>query len=168
MTQSDTTGFDVRSFTLRRLSARSSRAYAEIVARIEAAATFLNPNEEAPEPLGAEDELTRRLEELAQPNGFILLGRVDHGLLNRLGREGASIQYAIGNPLVAARILARVPAGALYAPFRLAVYEDLEKGDVVIEFDDPADLMGSLGDAEVTEIGNRLSDKIRSFVASVR
>jgi len=160
---SDVALFEETSFTLRRLQARSTLGYDMVVERLEAAVQTLDPNRD---PDGATDAtaIRTRIEALAEPTGFVLIAKIDHSLLRHLGRPGRSVQYAIGNPLVAADITTRVLAGALYAPFRIAIFAAEGEDGTTIEFDDPADLMGSLGDDEVAKIGRKLSGRIQSLV----
>jgi uncharacterized protein (DUF302 family) len=59
------------------------------------------------------------------PSGLVALARLEQGVLLSLNGEAlrASL-YLVGNPLVAREVMADDPAGALYAPFRVAVFGD--------------------------------------------
>lgn len=160
---SDVAVFEETRFTLRRVRAKSALDYDAVLARLEDTVRTLDPNRD---PEGATDAsaIRARIEALAEPSGFVIIAKIDHGLLRHLGRLGRSVQYAIGNPLVAADITSRALAGALYAPFRIAIFAaDGEEG-TTIEFDDPADLMGSLGDEAVADIGRKLSERVRLLI----
>lgn len=160
--------FSERIFTVRRVSVHSSSPYEEVVEKLEAAVHFLDPNnKERPVEASTGKDLRSAIEQLAQPSGFVLLAKIDHSLLERLGREGRSVQYAIGNPLVAAELTSHDAAIGLYAPFRLAVLEDRALSGAVMLFDDPADLMGSFGNEHAAAIGEELSLKIRELIESL-
>lgn len=160
----DDSRFESTAFTLHRVSVRSPRPFPEVVERLEARAGRLDPNARPDKDDPDVETLRKRLAQTAEPNGFILLGKIDHQLLERLGRLGRSIQYAIGNPLIAADITSKEMGVGLYAPFRLGVFEDLATGGSTIIFDDPADLMGSFADDHVTQVGQELSRKVRALV----
>ncbi|WP_343617093.1 DUF302 domain-containing protein [Novosphingobium sp.] len=153
------------AFTLKRVTAKTGREFAEVVERFERIVHRLDPNQKAEDAQLSADGLRKRLSGLAAPSGFVLLGKIEHGLLERLGRPGRSVQYAIGNPLVAADITAYDLGVGLYAPFRLGIFEDLSDGGTTIMFDDPADLMGSFAIEHVAEVGRMLSAKVRDLIA---
>jgi Domain of unknown function DUF302 len=74
-------------------------------------------------------------------------------ILVRGGTEkvaAAAMQYEIGNPLTAERMTRHVLAAGLYAPLRVALYED-ESGQAIFEYDLPSSLFGQFGDERVTE-----------------
>ena len=158
--------FEEEKFTVRRFSARSALRFAELVERLESRVHILDPNRG---PEGPQDVnlLAARITQLAEPSGFVIVAKIEHRLLEKMGRPGHSVQYAIGNPLVAAEITTRAIEGALYAPFRLAIIAADGENGSRIEFDDPADLMGSLGNAEVAAIGETLSAKLKALIRSL-
>jgi uncharacterized protein (DUF302 family) len=58
-------------------------------------------------------------------SGFTILSKIEQGaLLTLKGKPTRTVQYAIGNPLVAIQMIEHAPEVALYAPLRLVVYED--------------------------------------------
>jgi hypothetical protein len=56
----------------------------------------------------------------------------------------------------------RLPA-ALYAPLRLALYEN-EKGGATFEYDKPSSLFGQFGDERVTAVGRDLDEELEQAV----
>jgi Domain of unknown function DUF302 len=66
-------------------------------------------------------------------------------VFRHLGREHRSVQYAIGNPLIAKDVSGAAPEVALYTPLRIAVLESEEDGSTSILFDSAESLMGSFG-----------------------
>jgi uncharacterized protein (DUF302 family) len=159
---------DETSFLLRRLRYRYSLPFAEIVSRLEKAVRRFDPDQKPAS--GDRDPIAgirASIQAQATPSGFVLLAKIDHQLLEHLGRKGKSIQYAIGNPLVAAELTSATSGAALYAPFRLAVIEDAIGDTTTILCDDPADLMGSFGNAEAAKIGLELSSKVRKLLETL-
>lgn len=63
-----------------------------------------------------------------------------------------ALQYEIGNPLTASKMTCHRLATALYAPLRVALYED-EQGRGVFECDRPSSFFGQFGGERVTAIG---------------
>ncbi|WP_213767456.1 DUF302 domain-containing protein [Caballeronia sp. dw_19] len=86
----------------------------------------------------------------------------DHGaLLQIAGAARKALQYEIGNPLTASKMTRHQLAAALYAPLRVALYED-EQGRGVFEYDRPSSFFGQFGDEQITEIGRDLDDELRA------
>lgn len=80
----------------------------------------------------------------------------DHGGVLRLaGLARQALQYDIGNPLTASRMTRHQLAAALYAPFRVVLYENAQ-GHAVIEYDRPSSLFGQFGDERVTAVAQGL------------
>ena len=97
------------------------------------------------------------------PFGLVALTRLDQGLL--LSLSGEAIQashYLVGNPLVARQILGHDRAGALYAPFRVAVFVD--DFGTHISYDKPSTVFASLGSAAIDQIALDLDTKIAAAV----
>ncbi|MBB4097970.1 DUF302 domain-containing protein [Sphingomonas kyeonggiensis] len=160
---------DETSFLLRRLRFRYSSPFAEIVSRLESAVRRFDPDQKPASSDGPDSiaDIRANIQAQATPSGFVLLAKIDHQLLEHLGRKGKSIQYAIGNPLVAAELTIATSGAALYAPFRLAVIKEAFGDATTILCDDPADLMGSFGNAEAAKIGLELSSKLRKLLETL-
>lgn len=102
---------------------------------------------------GEVEQVLRALE--AGPELAIFQTR-DHGSVLRLaGLVRRALQYDIGNPLTASRMTRHQLAAALYAPFRVVLYEDAD-GHAVIEYDRPSSLFGQFGDERVTAVARGL------------
>jgi uncharacterized protein (DUF302 family) len=86
----------------------------------------------------------------------------DHGaLLQIAGKARNALQYEIGNPLTASKMDRHRLAAALYAPLRVALYED-EQGRGVFEYDRPSSFFGQFGDERVTEVGRELDEELEA------
>ena len=91
--------------------------------------------------------------------GLVTVARVDQGaLLSLSGEPPEAMHYLVGNPLVAREITSHNPGGALYAPFRAAVFRDLT--GVHVAYDQPSTVFASLGSAAIDAIANELDLKI--------
>ncbi len=76
----------------------------------------------------------------------------DHGrVLQIAGLARKAIQYDVGNPLTASKMTRHQLPAALYAPFRVVLYEDAQ-GRAVFEYDKPSSLFGQFGDADVRAV----------------
>jgi uncharacterized protein (DUF302 family) len=167
------------TFNLTRREIRTARSFDEVVAAIEARAPVVVP--EANSVLlgretvdavasGAIDggDLRRRIEGRLGSSGFMLLMKVEHDLLmGHLGRKHRSVQFAIGNPLIAKDVSDAAPKVCLYTPLRIAVLEDGKDGSTWVLFDSPESLMGSFGSAAARKIGSSLDKKLVKLVEEV-
>lgn len=100
------------------------------------------------------------------PSGLIAMARIEQGLL--LSLSGDAFQatlYLVGNPLVAREVLALDPAGALYAPFRVALFADAL--GTHISYDRPSTVFASLGSAPIDDIAVELDAKIAAVAERV-
>jgi uncharacterized protein (DUF302 family) len=76
----------------------------------------------------------------------------DHGsVLKIAGLARKALQYDVGNPLTASKMTRHHLAAAIYAPFRVVLYEN-EQGQAVFEYDKPSTLFGQFGDERVTMV----------------
>jgi len=111
------------------------------------------------------DQLRARVEGLIGSSGFVFFLKSQHDrLFAHFGRARASVQYAIGNPLIAKDVSDTAPAICLYTPLRLAVYESPATHETIVSYDSPASLFGSFGVPEAAEIGAMLEGKLRDLL----
>jgi uncharacterized protein (DUF302 family) len=105
-------------------------------------------------------ESDRARKELERGPELAIFQSRDHGaLLQITGRPRKAIQYDIGNPLTASRMTRHQLAAALYAPFRVILYEN-DDGRATFEYDQPSSLFGQFGDERVTVVARGLDDAI--------
>ncbi|MFW7269955.1 DUF302 domain-containing protein [Gluconacetobacter sp. Hr-1-5] len=101
------------------------------------------------------------------PDLSIFLSR-DHGdVLRMAGLSRKALQYDVGNPLTASKMTRHQLPAALYAPFRVLLYEDAH-GCAVFEYDKPSSLFGQFGDDEVTAVSRGLDAAIERAIKQVR
>ena len=124
-----------KTFNLTRREIRTSRPFEDVVAAIEARAPVVVQEtnhqllgNDTIDAIGAgrldSADLRRRVEARLGSSGFMLLMKIEHDLLmGDLGRKHRSVQYAIGNPLIAKDVSDAAPKVCLYTPLRLAVLD---------------------------------------------
>jgi hypothetical protein len=86
---------------------------------------------------------------------FIFLKR-DHGaLLQVTGQPRGALQYEIGNPHTASKMTRYRLAAGLYAPLRVALYED-EQGGSIFEYGKPSSFFGQFDNEQVSAVARGL------------
>jgi hypothetical protein len=111
-------------------------------------------------PAGASwAQIEKIIEGMLGNSGLSIFDKVEHGdLLSLLaGRPRRVSQYAIGNPLLAIR---------MFAPLRLAVYED-PAGKSVIACDRFTSLLARYQDPEIASTAKLVEQKVAALVAVV-
>jgi uncharacterized protein (DUF302 family) len=112
------------------------------------------------------DELRTELHKLAGRDGLVIHYVATHGdwlVLNGGRRNG--IVYHIGNVLSAVEMTRQNFGAGLYAPLRLAVYED-ENG-ATFEYDKPSTLLAQFHDPKIDEVSHSLDDRLAALVTAV-
>jgi len=117
------------SITIEHRVVASNRSYEQVKKSLEARLGVAGNLNELGQQLAAVkaswEQATQAIEKQLGTSGFSLFSTVDHGvLLSLAGKPRRVSQYAIGNPLLALQMVERLPEVALYAPLRLAVYEE--------------------------------------------
>ena len=113
--------------------------------------------------LSSRDLSRVRTYETSGPKLSLFLQR-DHGaLLESTGHPLNAIQYEIGNPVTATKMTRYNLGAALYAPLRVALYEN-RQGQGVFEYDRPSSLFGQFGDERVTKVGIELDHLLEELL----
>ncbi len=135
----------------------SAKSFAEVRDALEATVPKLDA--------GIQDALRRNDRARATdfdehgPKLSIFLVR-DHGsLLEIFGGARNALQFEIGNPLTASKMTRYRLEATLYAPLRIALFEDAQ-GRGVFEYDKPSCFFGQFGDERVAEVGRMLDEEI--------
>jgi hypothetical protein len=79
------------------------------------------------------------------------------------GHRTQAIEYLVGNHVIAGSMFRHDPKTLLYAPLRMLVYSDSD-GNAVFTMDRPSTAFGSLGIAEVTEVGDGPDRKVSNLL----
>jgi uncharacterized protein (DUF302 family) len=110
-------------------------------------------------------EVEAAMREMAGESGLMQFAVFDQGAVASL--SGSRIRcrmYLVGNPAIAARIVRIDERGALYVPFRVAVYAPPSQEGATIAFDRPSSLLAGLGWPELDHIGRMLDREIDDAV----
>jgi uncharacterized protein (DUF302 family) len=110
---------------------------------------------------GAADRAREKLER--GPELSIFNSRDHGGLLQITGQPRKAVQYDIGNPLTATRMTQHQLPASLYAPLRVALYEN-EAGCATFEYDRPSSLFGQFGDERVTAVARELDASLEGVL----
>ena len=112
---------------------------------------------------GTWDEVRAKVAENA-PNELMVYAKIDAiPLLGVAGHEVKAVEYLLGNHVIAETMFRHDPMALLYAPLRVLVYSDPD-GNAVFSMDQPSSAFGSLGIAEVTEVGLGLDRKVANLL----
>jgi hypothetical protein len=102
--------------------------------------------------------------EKAAPNGFLRYGTIDTSPgFSIAGHKARSVIYLMGNHTIAETMYGINPAVMLYAPLRLALYEDAG-GHAHLTLDQPSDQFGSFGDSDIAATGELLDRKVADLL----
>jgi uncharacterized protein (DUF302 family) len=107
------------------------------------------------------DEVEQAITPKQGPTGLMALARLDQGALMSLsGQPIEATLYLVGNPLIARQVIGDSAAGALYAPFRVAVFADA--AGVHIAYDQPSTVFASLRSSAIDQIAVDLDGKVKA------
>ncbi len=98
------------------------------------------------------------------PNGFFIYWQTDVAPLMQLaGEQSPCVEYLMGNHTIAQRMFHHDPAVMLYAPLRVAIYQDLQ-GRTRFSVDQPSTRFASFGNPEITKVGFELDGKLAALL----
>jgi uncharacterized protein (DUF302 family) len=140
-------------------------AFDEFLAAFEAAAPAFDPvpMQRIVDTGGSWDDV-RAAVAVNAPNELMVYVKIDAApLLGVAGHDVKAVEYLLGNHVIAETMFRHDPRALLYAPLRLLVYSDAD-GDAVFSIDQPSTAFGSLGIADVTEVGRSLDGKVANLL----
>jgi len=112
-------------------------------------------------------QASQMIEKRLGKSSFHIFSKIDHGLLLFLaGKARKAVQYTVGNPLLAVQMTQHVAAAALYAPLKLAVYED-DNARTIITYDLLSSLLSQFHNEEVTRIAEHVDSLLEELVTAV-
>ena len=148
--------------TVRRLTIDIDASYDDFRARYEEAAPAYDLAARLPQ-LADWEAATKDVEQAA-PYGFLRYGTIDAAPVFAVaGHKARSVIYLMGNHLIAETMYRHNPGIMLYAPLRLALYEDLD-GGAHLSIDQPSDQFGSFGDPDISATGKLLDEKLAALL----
>jgi len=145
-----------RAIQVEHVKITSTKIFAEVEAALERSIPQIDPAIMDALAKGDSD----RAKELAHGSELFIFEKRDHGILLRsAGQKRNALQYEIGNPISAASMTRYQLSAALYAPLRVALYENAS-GGTTFEYDLPSTLFGQFGDERVTAVGLKLDAEL--------
>jgi hypothetical protein len=158
MTRSITTS---RSIEVEHIRIESARGIDEV--RLALETIVPQRDETVSDALERADKERVEQERQHGPKLALFLTRNHGRLLAIYGHARKAFQYEIGNPITAASMTQHRLAASLYAPLRVALYED-DRGLGVFEYDRPSSLFGQFGDERVTEVARALDESLEDIL----
>jgi uncharacterized protein (DUF302 family) len=108
-------------------------------------------------------EIDARVRSMVGDLEFVVLGKVDQGpLVSLLGKPKKLSTYLIGNPVLANRMFEQRPDVGLYAPLRVAIYED-DRGTSHFTYDRPTSILAQFEDGRIQAVAKILDQKMASL-----
>jgi uncharacterized protein (DUF302 family) len=145
---------------------RTNKPYLEVKAALETRLGRLDSDIRSLLRENKVDQLRAALEMLAGSDGLAIHYAATHGdwlVLNGGRRNG--IVYHIGNVLSAVEMTRQNFGAGLYAPLRVAVYED--GNGTTFEYDKPSTLLAQFHDPKIDEVAHSLDDRLAGLLAAV-
>ena len=159
------TWFHRHDHSMTRVDVFTGVGFDEFLTAFEAAAPRYDPvpMQRIVESGGTWDEVRAKVAENA-PNELMVYAKIDGvALLGVAGHDVKAVEYLLGNHVIAETMFRHDPKALLYAPLRVLVYSDPD-GNAVFSMDRPSSAFGSLGIAEVTEVGLSLDRKVANLL----
>ena len=151
--------------SMTRIDVHTGVPFAEFCAAFEKAAPPYDPVpvQRIVESGGTWDDVRASVAENA-PNELMVYATIDAApLLGVAGHDVKAVEYLLGNHTIAETMFRHDPRALLYAPLRVLVYSDAD-GNAVFSMDQPSSAFGSLGIAEVTDVGLSLDRKVADLL----
>jgi hypothetical protein len=102
------------------------------------------------------------------PHSFVNFWTFDPTPMMRLvGHRTRAITYMMGNNVIVETMFRHDPGVMLYAPLRVAIYEDAN-GHVYLSVDQPSTKFGSFGDSRIANVGAALDAKLAALLELMR
>jgi hypothetical protein len=105
--------------------------------------------------------------ETSAPHGFLIYWKNDvHPLMSMAGDDLPCVAYLMGNHTIAEGMFRLNPLAMMYAPLRTVIWED-RSGQAWFAIDRPSSQFASLGDPEITAVGEELDGKLFTLLAAL-
>jgi uncharacterized protein (DUF302 family) len=151
-----------RTFAVTKVTQKIDSTFDNFTKNFEAAiGRFIAPTDEAidTDPEGTIEAIKAK----AGMENMYMFPTGDPGQVLRLQGGAYRVkQYAWGNPLMAGNIIKINIGVALYAPFRMIVFEN-DQNEVYVEYDKPSTYF-QLFDEKVRTVGQTLDEKIQKLI----
>ncbi len=155
--------------TIEHVVVTSGRSFDQVKAALEAQlSTWGNADELVRQFTQANatwDQIKHAIEERLGTSGFTVFSKVEQGqLLALAGKSLRVCQYALGNPLLAIEMIEHCPEVALYAPFRITVYE--AGATTKIAYDRFTSLLKPYEHPKISLIAQRVEQKLEQLITN--
>ena len=160
-----TTDPRIHVHSMTRVDVFTGVGFDEFITTFEAAAPRYDPvpMQRIVEAGGTWDDVRAKVAENA-PNELMVYAKIDAvPLLGVAGHDVKAVEYLLGNHVIAETMFRHDPRALLYAPLRVLVYSDTDD-NAVFSMDQPSAAFGSLGIADVTEVGLSLDRKVANLL----
>ena len=157
--------FDKCEHSMTRVDVFTGVGFGDFLAAFETAAPPFDPApmQRIVETAGSWDDVRAAVAAHA-PNELMVYAKIDATvLLGVAGHDVKAVEYLLGNHVIAETMFRHDPKALLYAPLRVLVYSDPD-ANAVFSMDRPGSAFGSLGIAEVTEVGLSLDRKVANLL----
>jgi len=158
---------NVTSIAIDHVVVESKKPYEAVKATLEQRLGLFGNTEDFGRQLPAKaawGDIVRAIEQRLGPSGFAIFSKVEQGqLLDLAGKRGKSVQYAIGNPLLAIQMIEHAPEVGLYAPLRLVVYET--RGKTFLAYDRFGSLLAQYGYPEIARVAQAVEQSLEALIA---
>lgn len=159
----------INQFTVDRLSIVSSKAFADVVAAIEAAVGHPDMRAFSKDLASANNlqELKKTVQAAIGPSGFMEFMRFDHGqfLEKARGVKGPKIlRLVVGNPLIMKQMAEHVSDTASYAPVTILI--DEREDGVHLTYDLMASFLAPYGNLAALRVARDLDAKVEALLTA--
>jgi uncharacterized protein (DUF302 family) len=156
-------------FEVERVDAVCERSFAETVATFEREVPAANMPAIAQlvASQASANDIETRVAAMVGDLAFMILGKVDQGpLVSLLGKPKKMSVYLVGNPVLANRMYEQHPGTGLYAPLRVAIYED-DGGTTHFTYEKPSTSLAQFQNETIRVVASTLDDKMGALTARV-
>lgn len=155
---------DATDHGMTRLNIATGIPFAEFCAAFEQAAPAYRPA--AFESCRTWADVVETMERVA-PHGLLVYARLDATpLLALTGTRVRSVEYLLGNHVIAETMFRHDANALLYAPLRVLVFSD-ERADAVFAIDRPSTVFAGLGHDAISATGRLLDGKVAGLLGAI-
>lgn len=156
-----------RQISGQRFSVTSSKSFADVTSRLEAAVSHLDISVFWKDVFSAKTytDLEKVVNKAIGPSGFMEFARFDLGEILRKERGAGApkiLRLVIGNPLIMKKMVEHVPDAGSYAPVTILI--DERPDGVHLSYDTMASFLSSYGSQEALKVAQDLDSKVEALL----
>jgi uncharacterized protein (DUF302 family) len=112
---------------------------------------------------GSVPQVLDQLKKMIASNGMMVMGELHQGkVIGMTGLKLESESIFVGNPQVGKQMFSADPGVGIAVPIRINVYQDA-RGNTVVSYVPPSELLRSFHNAKVDQVAQRLDGKLRNL-----